>query len=115
MEEVVGSNPTRSTKTPQRTSRSNQKQWNLTKVNIQREELKPVLQRNGCDPDIIARNGPPFLSQIYIHLRIPQRGLFGYVQDANRWLTQESRQLCGVLHPAISGPESAVQLTQNDG
>src|ERR1035438_4152315 len=98
MEEVVGSNPTRSTKTPQRTSRSNQKQWNLTKVNIQREELKPVLQRNGCDPDIIARNGPAFLSQIHIHFRIPQRGLLGYVQNADRWLTQELRQLRRAFH-----------------
>jgi hypothetical protein len=92
-------------------SRSSQKQWNLTKVNIQREELKPVLQRNGCDPDIIAWNGPAFPSQIHIHLRVPQRGLFGYVQDANRWLSQELRQLCRVLRPAISGPESTVQLT----
>ena len=96
-------------------SRSSQKQWNFTKMEIQGEELKPVLQRNGCDPDIIAWNGPAFPSQIHIHLRVPQRGLFGYVQDANRWLAQELRQLCGVLRPTISGPESAVQLTQDDG
>jgi hypothetical protein len=62
-----------------RTSRLRQKQWNLAKVDIQREELKPVLQRNGRDPDIIAWNGPAFPSQIYIHLRVPQRGLLGYV------------------------------------
>ena len=52
-----------------------------------------MLQRDGCDPDIIAWNGPPFLSQVHVHLRVPQRGLLGYVQDTNRWLTQELRQL----------------------
>lgn len=70
-----------------------------------------MLQRDGCDPDIIARNGPAFPSQMYIHFRVPQRGLFGYVQDANRRLTQELRQLSRVLRPAISRSESAVQLT----
>jgi hypothetical protein len=41
-------------------SRLNQKQWNLTKVYIQRERLEPVLHRSGCDPDIVARNRPAF-------------------------------------------------------
>ena len=93
---------------PSRTSRLSQKQWDLAKVNIQREELKPVLQGNRCDPDVIAWNGPAFLAQVYVHLRVPQRGFFGYVQDADRWLTQELRQLRRVLRPAIARPESAV-------
>src|ERR1022692_4260052 len=47
-------------------SRLNQEQWNLAKVNIQRDELQSVLQRNRRDPDIIARNGPALLSQIHV-------------------------------------------------
>jgi hypothetical protein len=72
-------------------SRSSQKQWNLAKATIQREQLQPVLERNGCDPHVVAWNGPALPSQIHIHLGVPQRGLFGYVQHANRWLTQELR------------------------
>jgi hypothetical protein len=40
-------------------SRLNDKQWNLAKVNIQCDDLEAVLQRNGCKPDVIARNGQP--------------------------------------------------------
>ena len=82
-----------------------EEQWDLAKVNVQREQLEPVLKRHGCDPDIVARNGPTVFSQIDIHLRIPQRGLFGYVQDANRWHAKELQQLRLVLRPAISGTD----------
>jgi hypothetical protein len=40
-----------------------QEQWNLAKVNIQRDELQSVIQRNRRDPDIVARNGSAFPSQ----------------------------------------------------
>jgi hypothetical protein len=43
-------------------SRLNQEQWNLAKVNIQREELEPVFKRNSRDPDVIPPNGPAFPS-----------------------------------------------------
>src|ERR1039457_1057602 len=95
-------------------SRLNQEQWNLAKVSIQRDEVQSVLQCNRRDPDIIARNGAAHFSQIHINLRISQCSLLGYVQDADRGLTQELSQLCDVLRVAIAGAESAVQLAQHN-
>src|ERR1035437_3367349 len=68
-------------------SRLNQEQRNLAKVNIQRDELEPVLQGNRCDPDIVARNGAAPFSQIHLNLGISQCGFLGYVQDANGGFT----------------------------
>jgi hypothetical protein len=79
------------------------------------EELQPVLERNGCDLNIVARNGAVLFSQIYIHLSIPEGGLFRHVQNAHRWFTQEWRQLPGVFRPRAPRPESAVQLAEHNG
>src|ERR1035437_2160527 len=72
---------------PGSASRLNQQQWNLAKVNIQRDELQPVLQRNRCDPDIVARNGAAPFSQIQVNLRISQCGFLSDVQNADRGFT----------------------------
>src|SRR5450759_2112157 len=99
---------------PGSASRLNQQQWNLAKVNVQRDEMQSVLQRDCCDPDIVARNGAALFSQIHLNLRISQGGFLGYVQDADRGLIKELSQLCDVLRVAIAGPESAVQLAQHN-
>src|ERR1035437_4834512 len=69
-------------------SRLNHEQWNLAKVNV---------QRNRCDPYIVARNGAASLSQIHVNLRIAQCGFLCDVQNADRGLAQEFSQLCDVL------------------
>ena len=79
-------------------------------MDIQREELQRVLQGKRRDPNIVAWNGPAFLSQIDIRFRISKRRLFRYTKDTNRSLTQELRQMFGILRTATSGPESTVQL-----
>ena len=93
MEEVKGSNPFRSTKSinfPRLHPR-------FLKMCVQSEQVHTVLDSKCRNPDIIARNGPAFLSEEHVDLGIAQGCFFDNVQDTNGTLAQKSSERLFIL------------------
>src|ERR1035441_9248421 len=80
---------------------------------VQREEVHAVLDRKCRDPNIVARNGPAFLSQEHVDLGIALGCFFDDIQNANGTLAQESSERLLIFEAPGSIPESAVQFTED--
>ncbi len=86
----------------------------MAEVGVGGDEVRACFHRLRCNPDVVRRDGPPFLPQCGRNAAEPVSRIPGDWQQADVRIFEEGLECSGILFVAGAVPKAKQQLTYDD-